>query len=147
MAINIVFFQLFAIIICFEINIKIGFIMNEDSKVLLYDGNCNLCISSAAFVARRDKKRAISLITLQSGEACLAEYSKCDGLSCMNTVVFICGGRVFTKSTAILMVLRELGGLWKVVSWLKFIPRPLRDYIYEWVANRRTKLFISSGGK
>ena len=118
--------------------------MNQNHKVLLYDGNCSLCIRLANFIGRKDKKRVLSLITLQSSESCLAGNSECDGYSCMNTVVFIDGGRVFTKSSAIFAAFAELGGIWKAVSCLKIFPRPLRDAVYDMVARNRlgiSKLF------
>ena len=114
--------------------------MNQDHKVLLYDGNCSLCIRLANFIGRRDKKRVLSLITLQSAESCLAGNSECDGYSCVNTVVFIDGGRVFTKSAAVLAAFAELGGMWRAVVFLKIFPRPLRDYVYDLVARNRLRI-------
>lgn len=114
--------------------------MNQDQKVLLYDGNCSLCTRLANYLGQRDKKRVLSLITLQSAESCLAGNSECDGYSCVNTVVFIDGGRVFTKSAAVLAAFAELGGMWRAVSFLKIFPRPLRDYVYDLVARNRLKI-------
>jgi len=115
-------------------------VMNQDHKVLLYDGNCSLCISFANFLGRKDKKRVLSLITLQSAESCLAGNSACDGYSCVNTVVFIDGGRVFTKSAAVLAAVAELGGIWRALSFLKIFPRPLRDSVYNLIARNRLQI-------
>jgi predicted DCC family thiol-disulfide oxidoreductase YuxK len=46
-------------------------------------------------------------------------------------------GRVFTKSTAALRILRQLSGLWPLFYLGIVIPRPLRDAIYDYFARRR----------
>jgi predicted DCC family thiol-disulfide oxidoreductase YuxK len=38
-------------------------------------------------------------------------------------------------------MLGQLGGFWHVVSWLRVVPRPIRDAIYDTIAKRRYRWF------
>jgi predicted DCC family thiol-disulfide oxidoreductase YuxK len=38
-------------------------------------------------------------------------------------------------------VLRGLGWPWRVLSWLRFLPRPLTNWGYDFIAKRRLKFF------
>jgi predicted DCC family thiol-disulfide oxidoreductase YuxK len=45
------------------------------------------------------------------------------------------------RSDAMLRLLDHIGGFWRVVSWLRIVPRPLHDSIYGAVAKRRYRWF------
>jgi predicted DCC family thiol-disulfide oxidoreductase YuxK len=53
------------------------------------------------------------------------------------TFLLLENGRVFTKSTAALKIIRELDGIWPVLYALMVIPRPIRDTCYDFVARHR----------
>ena len=59
----------------------------------------------------------------------------------LKSIVYICGGRKYTKTGAVLRILRDLGGVWRIfwVFWL--IPSFLRDFFYSIVANNRYRIF------
>ncbi len=46
-------------------------------------------------------------------------------------------GRVFLRSDAVIEVARALGGFWKLLIFAKWIPRSVRDRLYQWVADNR----------
>ena len=46
-------------------------------------------------------------------------------------------GKVFLRSDAVLELTRALGGVWRIFTVAKFIPRFLRDAAYHWVATYR----------
>jgi predicted DCC family thiol-disulfide oxidoreductase YuxK len=116
---------------------------NEDinSPVLLFDGVCNLCNTSVQWVLQRDRCGIFKFAALQSdtGQALLRRF----GLPAENfdTVVLIDGGRIFTHSDAPLEVVRRLGGLWSLFYVLRFVPRFVRDTVYNFVANNRYRWF------
>ena len=49
--------------------------------------------------------------------------------------------RMFTASTAALRIARRMDGPWPVLYSFMIIPKPIRDYIYVFIAKRRYKLF------
>jgi len=60
----------------------------------------------------------------------------------LRTVVFVTQPgtayeQIFFRSEAALRLLDHVGGFWRVVSWLRIIPRPLRDAVYDFIAHRR----------
>jgi predicted DCC family thiol-disulfide oxidoreductase YuxK len=52
------------------------------------------------------------------------------------------GGRVLTRSAAVVHVLRRLGGPWRLIGRLGgWLPRPLLDWTYDGIARIRHRLF------
>jgi predicted DCC family thiol-disulfide oxidoreductase YuxK len=59
----------------------------------------------------------------------------------LNTLVLFKEGQTHTRSTAVLLALNELGGLWAISQVILYLPKRIRDAIYDWVALRRYKWF------
>ena len=59
----------------------------------------------------------------------------------METVVYLRDNQVFQESSAILEILRDLGGIWKVLIIISLIPNSIRDRIYRFIAKRRYSIF------
>ena len=57
-----------------------------------------------------------------------------------DTNAVVHGGKVFFKSDAALTVLSHLPG-WGWVRVLRFVPKPLRDAVYNLVARNRYRIF------
>ena len=95
--------------------------------IVRFDGECNLCQASVQFIIRHDK----------SGKFKFAPRL----LDVLDTVVLEVGDKVYTKSTAALQIARRLDGAWKLLYVLIIIPRPIRDGIYMFIANRRYRWF------
>lgn len=114
---------------------------DSNTYILLFDGVCNLCNGTVQFVIKRDERKRFRFAALQSasGQALLKKL----GLPAQhfNTVVLIHGNTYFVKSTAVLRILKELGGLWKLCYALTIIPRPVRDFVYDMVAKTRYRVF------
>jgi predicted DCC family thiol-disulfide oxidoreductase YuxK len=49
--------------------------------------------------------------------------------------------RAFVRSAGALATLDAIGGVWRVASWLRVVPAPLRDVVYRWVAAHRYRWF------
>ena len=58
-----------------------------------------------------------------------------------DSLIYIEGNEYYSKSTAALKILVELGGVWRLFGILKIIPRPLRDWFYDIIAKYRYRLF------
>ncbi len=116
-------------------------IMINNEHILLYDGVCNLCSRLVNFIIKRDKKAKFLFVSLQSarGQSLLKKF----GLPTddFDSVVYIRSDIYFLKSSAILHVLKELGGIWKLFYILIIIPNFIRDFIYKIIAKTRYKVF------
>lgn len=117
----------------------------EDGKSLvLYDGVCGLCNGTVQFLLGEDHGKILRFAALQgaTAEKVLGSGSKGD----LASIVYVRdwqtdGARKFTRSEAVLQILADLGGFWRVVSWLRLIPSALRDAVYRIVAKRRYRMF------
>lgn len=114
--------------------------MIKDQPILLFDGVCNLCNGLVQFAIRRDPKAKLKFAALQSASG--QELLKKFGLPIkdFDSFVFISGDKYFLKSSAILHVMKELGGGWKLFYAFIIIPKPLREFIYNMVARTRYKI-------
>ena len=114
--------------------------MNNNEQVLLFDGICNLCNGLVIFIIKRDSKSKFKFAALQSpaGQLLLKKY----GLSTenINTLVYVKGDKIFLKSSAVLHILKDLGGLWKLFFVFIFLPKFIRDFFYNLIAKWRYKI-------
>ena len=105
------------------------------TKVVFFDGVCNLCNGFVDFVARRDSNFFFSPLQGKTFENLHTELpSEAKGLQ---TIVYWNGRKIFWKSDAVLQILMEIGSVWKVVALLQIFPRFIRDRVYDFVARHR----------
>jgi len=107
--------------------------MKVDSGIVLFDVVCNLCNGFVQFVLKRDRHGRFRFASLQSDTA--RRLLQEDWAT--ETVVLIQGGTAFRKSAAALRIARGLRFPWPFLYGLVVVPRPLRDWIYTWVARHR----------
>jgi predicted DCC family thiol-disulfide oxidoreductase YuxK len=108
--------------------------------IIFFDGVCGLCNRFVDFVLRRDPDGLFQFSPLQGQTA--AERLAPGDTSDLKTVMVVDGNKTFRKSAAVIRVLRQLGGFWRIAAaliWL--VPRPIRDLGYSWVANNRYAIF------
>ena len=107
-------------------------------RTILFDGMCHFCEWNVQFIIKRDPQAKFNFATLE------AEFAKNQLKKEMpnnDTIILIEDSQVYTKSTAVLRICRQLSGFWPVLYVLIFIPRPLRDYIYQIIAKNRYRWF------
>ncbi len=114
--------------------------MEEEQPVILFDGFCNLCNGTVDFVLKHDRKKQFSFIPLQSDAGKLF-VSKYHIPADTDSVLLIKSNRVYFKSDAAIEIAGMLNFPWKLASCAKFIPRQIRDKIYNWVAKNRYRWF------
>jgi len=106
--------------------------------ILFFDGVCNLCNGFIDFLVKRDVAARIKYAPLQ-GE--VAKATVPEHAQSLSSVVLYKSGRVYTESTAAILALAELGGLWGALKFLLIFPKFLRDSVYRFVARNRYKWF------
>jgi len=109
--------------------------MPDQPLIVLIDGTCALCDGTAAWLARRDPAGRMVFATNQGEVARIAgEPPGGDA----GTIVVWDGSRRLVRSSAVLRLLRALGGGWRWVAVLAGLcPAVLRDLAYDQVARRR----------
>jgi len=108
------------------------------SWVLFFDGDCAFCSRLVRRVVAFDRHGRISFAPLQgklAAEMGLARHAAKAG----GTMVLMreSDGEIFKRSDALIELARALGGWWRATRLARFIPRPLRDTVYGWLADNR----------
>jgi predicted DCC family thiol-disulfide oxidoreductase YuxK len=107
------------------------------SPILLFDGVCNLCNTIVNIVLKFDRKKVFRFSAMQStgGKAQLQRF----GLHAdkIPTVVLIEGDTYFIKSTAAFRIMQKLPWPYRALYLLIWIPKPIRDFGYDLIANNR----------
>jgi len=113
----------------------------NNSPVILFDGVCNLCNGSVQFVIKHDKAGLFKFASLQSeaGQQLLKKHQL--PATNFNSFVLIQYEKAYTKSTAALMVAKQLTGVVKSLYAFSIIPTFIRDGVYNFIAKNRYSWF------
>ncbi|AYA35757.1 thiol-disulfide oxidoreductase DCC family protein [Hymenobacter oligotrophus] len=116
--------------------------MTPGSSIILFDGVCNLCHGLVQFIIERDPQARFRFASLQSeaGQRLMPGGANPDPEN-PDSVVLIENGQAYTHSTAILRIVRHLGGGWRLLGLGMVLPRFLRDAAYRFVARNRYRWF------
>ncbi|MFY9310453.1 MAG: thiol-disulfide oxidoreductase DCC family protein [Bacteroidia bacterium] len=115
--------------------------MNNDARIILFDGVCNLCNSSVQFVIKHDKEAKFKFASLQSksGQALLKKFNL--PLDQFNSFIYVRGDKAIQRSAGALNVLRDLGGFWKLLYGFIIVPPFIRNFVYDYIAKNRYRFF------
>jgi predicted DCC family thiol-disulfide oxidoreductase YuxK len=115
--------------------------MNElkDKGIVLFDGVCNFCNSSVNFIIRKDTQDHFRFLPLQSekGKSIVSRF-KLDPEN-LQTVILLENGKIYTRSTAALRIVKRLHGGWKLMYGFVIVPPVVRDFFYDLIAKNRYK--------
>lgn len=116
--------------------------LRRDRPLFLFDGVCVLCSTGVAWLMRRDPQGRIQYLSAQS-ELGQAIYRKL-GLELGDSYVLIDSEGTHMKTDGFFRVADALGGWWRLGKIFALIPRPVRDFFYDRLANNRYRLFGTS---
>jgi predicted DCC family thiol-disulfide oxidoreductase YuxK len=113
--------------------------------IVIYDGLCNFCNGWVRFLAERDADRVFQFAAAQSppGEN-LLRYHGIHPNTPSETILLVDGDNVYTKSEAVIRMLTQCGGGWRLAKALRVVPHQIRDWMYCYFARRRYRLFGKS---
>ena len=108
--------------------------------VVYFDGVCGMCNEAVDFIIRRDKSRRFQYAPLQGTTA--AERVRVPPEELLKSIILEDESGQHFRSDAIWRILVGLGGGWSVLGrmlWL--VPRPLRNWTYDFIGQRRYRVF------
>ena len=113
----------------------------QNYDVILFDGVCNFCNFWVNFILDRDKNDIYKFAAMQSepGQELLKQYNL--ETSKFDSLVLISKNKFYTKSTAALMISKNLKGVIRLVYPLIILPEPIRNFFYDLIAKHRYKFF------
>ena len=112
--------------------------------LLLYDGVCVLCDHTVNFVLRHEAGPRLQFAPL-GGSTAAAIFERHPDLRTIDSIVLIEGPesaeQVWVRSDAAIRLGKYLTGKWQFVHWLRLVPRPIRNVVYDAVAHYRYRTF------
>ena len=116
-------------------------------KLVLYDGECGLCDRSVQFLLDKDRDKKLNYAPLQ-GITAAGLKVRHPLLAEIDSIVFVRSTGeeelLFSFSTAVAEICKELPWPWRMIRFIAVFPRPVRDLAYRFVARHRLRVF---GGK
>ena len=111
------------------------------SPLVIFDGRCNLCHGAVNFIIARDPNKQFRFCALQSttAQAILTQHGP--HLLQHDTVYLFQDDKVYIKSDAAIEIAKLLPDYWPLLRYGKWLPRVLRDGLYDTVARYRYRLF------
>lgn len=116
--------------------------MNQPTPAIaVMDATCALCSWGARMIHRLDRTGEIKIAPIQShAGAALMRDNGLDPLD-PDSWLFIADGTVWRDFDAVIPLGERAGGLGRICSVLRLVPRPLRDWLYRRVARNRYAMF------
>jgi len=90
------------------------------------------------FIDKRDKEKTFTIISRDEPLAIRAIHKH---TLTQDSIFYIRDSEAFVYSQAVLEIMKDLGGLYKVLYILKVFPKSLGDFFYKLIAKHRYKLF------
>ena len=110
--------------------------IDSHTKIVLFDGECLYCNRFIVFLISNSLSQHVKFLPLKS-ERSLELLSEMNIRNDYKSIILISDDNVLKKSSAILDLFGSLESSWKYVTYLKYIPRMVRDSIYDIVSRLR----------
>jgi predicted DCC family thiol-disulfide oxidoreductase YuxK len=109
--------------------------------LIVFDGVCVLCSGFARTVVRLDRQNRFRFATAQSplGEALYRKHGLRTDIYETNLVII--DGVAYTRMESLVAVMDTLGWPWRAAKVLMILPKPLRGWLYNRIAQNRYALF------
>lgn len=105
-------------------------------RIIFFDSDCLLCDRVVYFLIKRDKKHLFYYAPL-NGKIYLSHFEK----EQWNSVIYYKEGRIYNKSSAVILIIADLGSYYRLIFILFLIPKFIRDWFYSTIANNRHRFF------
>jgi predicted DCC family thiol-disulfide oxidoreductase YuxK len=124
----------------FFINMSQNLINEEPNYIVFYDGECGFCNHTVALVLKNEKEQLLHFAALQSEFAKHFFEKHNITLIDLNTFYFFSDGSFHERSDASIELSKHLRFPISTARYFKWIPKYLRDSVYNLIARNRKKL-------
>ena len=118
--------------------------IKENRNILFFDGVCTLCNKTIDFFIKRNDRNTIYYSSLQSKFA--KDFLRAQAIDSnkMVSILYFSKGKLNTKSSAVLIAIKELSSIHRYFFLLLIIPKFIRDFFYDIIATKRFRLYGQS---
>jgi predicted DCC family thiol-disulfide oxidoreductase YuxK len=116
--------------------------ISTNMPIVFFDGVCNLCNGSVQWIIKRDNKNIFHFAALQSVTA--EQLLGKNAMQQFNGVVLLLNNKLYTKSTAALHIVKDLGFPYALLYAFIIVPRVIRNAVYNFIGKNRYKWFGKS---
>ena len=116
----------------------------DNNRIIFFDGYCNLCSSLLDFISSKDIATRFVFIPLQSElalQVLVQNGYPVEKIKNLENAVYLRQHQLITKSDAILAILWDLGGIYRLSYALYLIPGFIRNQMYTFIAKSRYRWF------
>jgi predicted DCC family thiol-disulfide oxidoreductase YuxK len=122
---------------------------SETKAIVLYDGVCGLCNRAVQFLLKRDRDDRLQFASLQSDVATRVLQRHGMDPKSLDTVYAVLNygepnETLLAKGDAFLFFTKVIGGIWSIARIGRIIPRPIRNWLYDFIARHRYQVFGKS---
>ena len=121
---------------------------NALKHLILYDGSCGLCDFTVKIILKMDKNQLFVFAPLQgpTSNRILEEFPH---IKAIDSAILVedfqtSHKKIYTESQTVFRVFWLMGGAWKLIGWVFFLPDFLFNWIYHFVSRNRYRLVSQS---
>ena len=111
----------------------------KDSLIVFYDGECGFCNRTVDLILKKEKDHHLYFASLQSDFR--RDFFNTHGFPepRMDTLYYLDGSQLLERSDAALAISRHLKSPYSALSIFKWVPKVVRDAVYNFIARNRMK--------
>jgi predicted DCC family thiol-disulfide oxidoreductase YuxK len=114
-------------------------VIKQERFVVFFDGVCGMCNGFVNFLVMEGAQSQMKFAPIQGKTA--QALNLVPQNQAITTIVVHSGDASYTESDAVIQILERLGGFWRILSLIKFIPKSIRDFGYRFISKHRYKVF------
>lgn len=111
------------------------------AHVIFYDGVCAMCNGIVKAMLRADRDKRFFFAPLQGETAARVRERNPAFPNEVETVVYLRHGEILVRSRAATSAMAELPYPAKALSWFRYLPVWLTDFVYAIIARTRYRVF------
>lgn len=112
------------------------------NQIVFFDGVCNLCSESVKFIIKNDPNNLFKFCSLQSNYAKeTLSLKNISNIANSKTIILLSNDNIYTKSTAVLKIAKQLKFPINLLSVFLIIPPFLRNLVYDFISKKRYNWF------
>lgn len=117
--------------------------IDQNKYYVFYDGDCGFCNHWVQWILENDHQKKIMFAALQSdfGQQFLTERNlRTENFDTVYLWKPGPGGFYYMKSQAAFAIAKILGGKYRLLSYLRFLPSAITDFFYDRISKHRQQL-------